>query len=128
MSTSLKKIYSGQSGVVQTDCISKKFGIGRGTRQGDPISPILFNAALEALMRRLCAKWSPQKACGIELSGRKMTNLRFADDLLLFANSLEGAKQMLSDLMSVASRFGLEVHESKTQIIWNGQGVASKLA
>ena len=35
---------------------------------------------------------------------------------------------MLSDLMSVASRFGLEVHESKTQNIWNGQGLASELA
>ena len=124
----LRKLYSGQSGVVQTDCVSKKFGIGRGTRQGDPISPILFNAALEALMRRLCAKWFPQQACGIDINGRKLTNLRFADDLLLFSHSLEGAKQMLADLMSVASRFGLEVHEDKTKIVWNGQGVASDLA
>ena len=124
----LKKLYTGQSGIVQTDCSSKSFKIGRGARQGDPISPILFNAALEQLMRQLCEKWAPQEACGADIRGRKLTNLRFADDLLLFSDSLHGAEQMLSDLMLFASRFGLEVHESKTKIMWNGHGAASESA
>ncbi len=40
---------------------SKPFVIGRGTKQGDPISPTLFNAVLEVLMRRLKAKWEAKR-------------------------------------------------------------------
>ena len=61
----LKKVYVGQVGAVQTDCLSSSFEIKRGTRQGDPISPVLFNAALEQLMRELSAKWSASSECGI---------------------------------------------------------------
>jgi len=121
----LKKLYGNQSGAIHTDCLSKEFKIGRGVRQGDPISPILFNAALEELMRQLCSKWQAQEKCGIDIRSRKLSNLRFADDLLLFSHSLQGAKAMLSDLMLFASRLGLEVHESKTKIMWNGQGLAA---
>ena len=95
----LQKLYTGQSGIVQTDCLSKPFEINRGFRQGDPISPIIFNSALEALMRKLCEKWARKQDCGTHVRDRKLTNIRFADDLLLFAPTLQGAEQMLSDLM-----------------------------
>ena len=124
----LQKLYHNQSGVVQTDCLSKPFVIGRGTRQGDPISPILFNSALEALMRKLCEKWRSKGKLGVSIRNRRLTNLRFADDLLLFAPSLRGAKQMLSDLVSEAAQLGLKVHETKTTFIWNGHGRPSECA
>lgn len=41
----LMKLYDGQSGTVQCDRLSRAFPIQRETKQGDPISPILFNAA-----------------------------------------------------------------------------------
>jgi hypothetical protein len=117
----LQRLYAGQSGRVQTDCLSRSFPVLRGTRQGDPISPILFNAALEDMMRSLKERWT-QRGFGIQLGGRRLSNLRFADDLLLMAPSLHVARQMLRDLMQEASKFGLEVHDSKTKIIWNGNG------
>eukprot|EP00959_Pyramimonas_sp_CCMP1952_P154869 3240210-Pyramimonas_sp.AAC.1 len=43
----LKSLYSGQSGRVRTDRMSKEFDILRGTKQGDPLSSLLFNAVLE---------------------------------------------------------------------------------
>jgi hypothetical protein len=124
----LRKLYDGQSGQVQTDCLSKRFDIGRGTRQGDPISPILFNSALEDLMRKLTSKWSQSRDHGIQIRSRKLTNLRFADDLLLCASSFRAARAMLIDLMEDAAKYGLEVHESKTKFLWNGHGerVAAK--
>jgi len=117
----LQRLYTAQTGQVQTDCLSKSFSILRGTRRGDPISPFLFNAALEDLMRNLKERWS-QRGLGIGLGGSKLTNLRFADDLHLMATSLKSAKQMLIDLVREAAKVGLEVHESKTKVIWNGQG------
>jgi hypothetical protein len=118
----LQQLYDGQVGQVQTDCKSKVFPMDRGTRQADPISPILFNAALEDLMRTLIKKWSSMKNRGIDVDGRRLTNLRFADDLLLFATSLRAASSMLGDLMGEAEKYGLEVHESKTKLLWNGHG------
>jgi hypothetical protein len=120
----LHKLYDGQSGQVKTDCLSKVFQIGRGTRQGDPISPILFNSALEDLMRGLTRKWSRKKGHGIQIQSCKLINLRFADDLLLCASSFKAARNMLNDLMGEAEKYGLEVHESKTKFLWNGQGVS----
>ena len=74
----------------------------RGTKQGDPISLPLFNAVLEMLMRKLKAKWS-RKNWGIYVGSdeidRYLQNLRFADDLLLLAPSLQGAQKMLKDLV-----------------------------
>jgi len=61
----LQRVYDGQSCRVQGDRLSKEFRIERGVRQGDPISPVLFNAALEKLMRELEAKWQ-SKRWGVE--------------------------------------------------------------
>ena len=51
-----------------------------------------------------------------------MTNLRFADDLLLVGRSLHQVKVMLGDLMAETRKTGLEVHQGKTNILWNGVG------
>ena len=59
---------------------------------------------------------------GICIGARKMTNLRFADDLILCATSFKAAQEMLADLMAEAGKFGFEVHESKTKILWNSHG------
>ena len=49
-----------------------------GVRQGDVISPILFNAGLEHAMRKWKAKLVHHG------HGSRLTNIRYADDLLFF--------------------------------------------
>ena len=122
----LQKLYEDQRGQVHTDCASKEFRIKRGVRQGDPISPILFNFALEDLMRKLTGKWSQRRRNGIDVNCKRLTNLRFADDLLLLAPSLAIARTMLKELMQEARAYGLQVHEEKTKILWNGEGRGTK--
>ena len=46
----LRSMYEGQIGRVLTDVESISFDITRGTKQGDPISPPLFNEVLQGVM------------------------------------------------------------------------------
>ena len=89
----LQRLYKCQTGAVLAGESSREFPILRGSRQGDPISPILFNAILEKIMRACIEKWNA-KGWGWSLDevAPNLTNLRFADDLLLTARSLFQAK------------------------------------
>lgn len=71
-------------------------------------------------------KLAQKATVGSSIKYRKVTNLRFADDLLLFAISLDGAQTMLKDLVKEAAKFGLEVHSSKTKLTWNGFGEGTR--
>ena len=95
----------------------------RGSRQGDPISPVLFNAVLEDVLRTCKEKWH-SRGWGWSLGeiGDNLTNLRFADDLLLIGRSLHQATEMLKDIIREAQLVGLSVHFGKTCILHNGKG------
>eukprot|EP00973_Karenia_brevis_P060615 8430235-Karenia_brevis.AAC.1 len=81
----LSGIYSNQVATVTTDCTSREFKVQRGTRQGDPISPKLFNAVLEQAVKEVQPEWR-RKGWGIKLGRAQsdlLCNIRFADDILL---------------------------------------------
>ena len=75
----LAALYCNQTG----DVNGKTFPIQRGVKQGYVISPLLFNAGLEHAMR----KWKLRlQHCGFDLgNGEIFTNVRYADDLMLYA-------------------------------------------
>ena len=50
-----------------------------------------------------------------------LTNLRFADDILLVAQSQADASKMLSDLAKEASTYGLEIHFEKIKVLTTQQ-------
>jgi len=80
----LSSIYIGQSGRLHG---SRRFFIQRGVKQGDVLSPLLCNAGLEAAVGR----WRLRVAgWGLRIDeGEMLTNIRYADDLLVFASSAE---------------------------------------
>ena len=120
----LHRLYKGQRACVKVDCNSRDFGIERGTKQGDPISPLLFNTVIEHMMRKVKTKWAA-KQYGMEVgNGRSslLTNLRFPDDILLVARSLPQIRQMIADISVEGKRIGLQLHPEKTKILHNGIG------
>ena len=65
------------------------FEIRKRTKQGDPLSSLLFNTVLQNSLKEVTQRWQKKKGMGIYLSDQdhdSLTNLRFADDMLLFAN------------------------------------------
>lgn len=88
--------------------------IRRGVRQGDTISPKLFTAALEDVFRQL--DWDK---CGISIDGEKLSHLRFADDIVLFAKDVNTAEKMLSELNEASTAVGLRINRAKTQAMKN---------
>ena len=76
--------------------------IGKGVRQGDTISPKLFTAALQWVMKSL--DWDERD---IRVDGRFLSDLRFADDIVIFSNSIIEAETMLKELDEVGKKIGL---------------------
>lgn len=73
----IKNIYAKSKGSIKLESTGRPFPIRRGVRQGDPLSPKLFSAVLEEVFRKL--EWD---GLGLNINGRRLNNLRFADDLL----------------------------------------------
>ena len=123
----LRGLYAGQTGTVVTDVQSEPYRICRGTKQGDPLSTLLFNAVLESIFRRLKETWARKKfglELGVNASGY-MTNLRFADDVLLFARTRRSLQIMIKDLQTAAAETGPHIHPEKSKVITNGRRAAA---
>lgn len=80
----LQGLYRESRGTVRIDQgTSKPFCFGKRVRQGCILSPIIFNAYGEYIMRHTYDGWSG----GVCIGGAKITNLRYADDTTLVATN-----------------------------------------
>eukprot|EP00959_Pyramimonas_sp_CCMP1952_P015857 335302-Pyramimonas_sp.AAC.2 len=66
--TVMIKLCGDQTRQVVSDRDSEAFPLQRGTKQGGPMSPSLFNAVLEDAMRKLKKQWRA-KRCGVKIDG-----------------------------------------------------------
>uniref|UniRef100_A0A3P9MPT2 ribonuclease H n=1 Tax=Oryzias latipes TaxID=8090 RepID=A0A3P9MPT2_ORYLA len=109
----LKETYDGGTAQVRNESLSRKIKIMKGVRQGDTLSPVMFTAALEEIFRRMEAE------AGININGERMNNLRFADDIILFAEKEEDLSKLLNDLNKEGRKDGMKMNKKKTQIMCN---------
>ena len=68
------------------------FKIGKGVCQGCILSPCLFKSYAEYIMWNAGLK---EAQAGIKIAGRNISNLRYADDTNLMAESEEELKSLL---------------------------------
>ena len=89
----LRNLYAGQEATVRSGHgTTDWFQIGKGVRQGCILSPCLFNLYAEYIMRKAGLEETQAR---IKISGRKIKNLRYADDTTLMAESEEELKSLL---------------------------------
>ena len=89
----LRNLYAGQEATVRTGHgTTDWFQIWKGVHQGCILSPCLFNFYAEYIM------WNAmldEAQAGIKIARRNITNLRYADDTTLMAESEEELKSLL---------------------------------
>ena len=80
----LRNLYAGQEATVRTGHgTTDWFQIQKGICQGCILSPCLFNLYAEYIMRNAGLD---EAQAGIKIAGRKIKNLRYADDTTLMAD------------------------------------------
>ena len=101
--TSCKVLVEGQ--------VSESFRVERGLKQGDPVSPILFNLVLEGIIRR----------GGLFRTGviyrQKHQLLAYADDIVIVTRTRNELRQVFQRLVTEAKRIGLRINETKTKFM-----------
>src|SRR6218665_1401610 len=119
----LTKLYGKQKARVRVaGRLSNEFRVKKGVRQGCVIPPYLFNIMAEVVMREV------MDGCegGVHIGGRRLTNLRYADDIVLLAESEEELQKIVNRLHQVGSEKGLLINMDKTKIMTlNGKCVTS---
>ena len=81
------------------------FQIGKGLCQGCISSPCLFNLYAEYIMRNAGLD---EAQAEIKIAGRKINNLRYADDTTLMAESEEELKSLLMKVKEESEKAGLK--------------------
>ena len=79
--------------------------------------PALFNLYAEYIMQN--ARLDEVQA-GIKIVGRKISNLRYADDTTLMAESEEEMKRLLMKVKEESEKAGLKLNIQKTKIMASG--------
>ncbi|XP_012553302.2 LINE-1 reverse transcriptase homolog [Bombyx mori] len=110
----LRRLYEeGTASVRIDDILSRHFHPNAGVRQGCIISPLLFNIYTELIMRIALENWSD----GMTIGGRKISNLRYADDITLVASGVSQMEELLGRVERVSLDFGLKINRNKTSVM-----------
>ena len=89
------------------------FQIGKGVHQGCILSPCLFNLYVESIIRN--ARMDEAQA-GIKIARRNVSNLRYADDTTLMAESEEELQNIWVNVKEESEKPGLKLKIQNTKI------------
>jgi len=91
--------------------------IRSGVRQGCPLSPIIFNLAIDSVVRV-----AAESSDGYSLHGSTWSALAYADDIALLARTPEGMERMLASVEAEAASVGLRFNPAKCATLHVGAG------
>jgi len=92
--------------------ISNAVQVATGLRQDDALSPILFNIALEKVIREIGMDQE-----GVKIGEANIGLLTYVDDLVLLVENKDQLKRQSKKLIENAKRIGLEINTEKTEYI-----------
>ncbi len=92
---------------------SEYFISGIGVRQGENLSPILFSLFMNDIVKEL----SSSQDLGVYVLHIRLLLLLFADDIVLFSESIKGLQEGLDLLSSYCNKWELTVNVEKSKIV-----------
>ena len=119
----MQLVSGGHTAVAVNGQISQFFANGRGLRQGDPASPLLFNFVADALSRILsrAALAGYITPVSSHLIPNGISHLQYADDTIILMelndNSLTNLKFLLLCFEALS---GLKINFSKSEVVVTG--------
>jgi len=119
--TLVKDLYLRQEAIVRLECGETEPGeIGRGVRQGCPLSPLLFSIYAESMMRDAIDEIEE----GVVVGGRLLKDVRFADDQAMVAGSSDGLQRLMDGLNRADEEYGMKINvkKTKTMVISKAEG------
>ena len=93
----IKNVYTGATtNILTSKFTSRDICINRGTKQGCPVSPLLFNLCLEPLFKAINVINAADGYTVVQNGDvAKFSIMAYADDILLISNSKNGMSRML---------------------------------
>ena len=79
-----------------------------GVKQGDPLSPMLFNMVMDRLLQLI------PKEVGVDIAGEHYNAFAFADDLVLMASTPQGLQLTLDKATGYLAQCGLVINTGKS--------------
>ena len=107
----IKSLYLQQKATVRYENeTSEEITIKRGVRQGCILSTCLFNIYTEYLIREAL-----EDGEGININGQNITNIRYADDTIILAESEQQLQYMIDKLDATCEQYGMAMNAKKTK-------------
>jgi len=85
--------------------------LGRGVRQGCPLSPLLFNIYIQALITEALENSED----GVRVGGTQVNAVRFADDQAMVSSSNAGLQRIMDSLNRTSGEYGMKINIKKTK-------------
>ena len=108
----MAQLYWEQRAVVRVgEDTSESVNIERGVRQGCVLSPDLFSLYTQIVMEEL------REMDGVRMGGKNINNIRYADDMVMIAETEEKLQSLIDRLQEECWRMGLRINIGKTEVM-----------
>uniref|UniRef100_A0A670KIE8 Reverse transcriptase domain-containing protein n=1 Tax=Podarcis muralis TaxID=64176 RepID=A0A670KIE8_PODMU len=112
----IKAIYTDQKArLIINNVITEDIKIAKGTRQGCPLSPLLFIVVLETLLNAIRQN---KQIKGVTLGANEYKVKAYADDVVLTVEEpMESIKEILDEMEKFGDIAGFKLNKRKTKMI-----------